>query len=147
MAKYERFALRNFDTEPRYPYCYGSEPNDRLESVANAHTAADLHVRPGLSPRWFQGRGRCERLKRYDQAWFPATKMIHLGCLRKQLGVSPNRHAVFAQSCKVLNLYGDSKRKVAVTIRATLKIKIINWSCLTEGEANFQTTRYRYADK
>jgi hypothetical protein len=69
-----RFALRNFDTEPRYLYCYRSEPYDRLESVANAHTAADLHVRPGLTTRWFQGRERCERPKRYDQASFPATK-------------------------------------------------------------------------
>jgi hypothetical protein len=70
-----------------------------------------------------------------------------LVALQKQLGVSPNQHAIFAQSCKVLNLCGDSKRKVAVTIRATLKIKIINWSCSTEGETNFQTTPYRYADK
>ena len=38
--------LRNFDTELHYPYCYGFEPYDRLENVANAHTAADLHVRP-----------------------------------------------------------------------------------------------------
>src|ERR1700741_484776 len=37
---------RNFDTNPHYPYCYGSRPNNRLESIANAHTAADLHVRP-----------------------------------------------------------------------------------------------------
>jgi hypothetical protein len=73
--------------------------------------------------------------------------MIRVGGSRKQLGVSPHRHAVFVQSRKVLNLCGDSKRPAAVTIRATLKIKIINWSCLTEGEANFQTTRYRYADK
>jgi len=28
------------------PYCYEVEPDNRLESVANAHTAADLHVRP-----------------------------------------------------------------------------------------------------
>jgi len=46
MATRERFAWRNFDTELPYPYCYGLELNDRLESVANAHTAADLHVRP-----------------------------------------------------------------------------------------------------
>jgi hypothetical protein len=46
-TKRERFALRNFDTELPYPYRYGFELNDRLESVANAHTAADLHVRPG----------------------------------------------------------------------------------------------------
>jgi hypothetical protein len=38
--------LRNFDTEPHSPYCYEVEPDNRLESVANAHTAADLHVRP-----------------------------------------------------------------------------------------------------
>ena len=38
--------LRNFDTEPPPPYCYGFRSDNRLESVANAHTAADLHVRP-----------------------------------------------------------------------------------------------------
>jgi hypothetical protein len=38
--------LRNFDTEPPPSYCYEFQPDNRLESVANAHTAADLHVRP-----------------------------------------------------------------------------------------------------
>src|SRR3954463_11267807 len=38
--------LRNFDTEPHSSYCYEVEPDNLLESVANAHTAADLHVRP-----------------------------------------------------------------------------------------------------
>ena len=38
--------LRNFDTEPHSPYCYEAYSDKRLESVANAHTAADLHVRP-----------------------------------------------------------------------------------------------------
>jgi hypothetical protein len=38
--------LRNFDTKLRYPYCYESRPDNRLESVANAHTAADLRARP-----------------------------------------------------------------------------------------------------
>jgi hypothetical protein len=42
-----KLRLRNFDTELHYPYCYRFEPYDRWESVANAHTAADLHVRPG----------------------------------------------------------------------------------------------------
>jgi hypothetical protein len=73
--------------------------------------------------------------------------MILLHRLQKQLGVSSNRQTVFAQSCKVLNLCGDSKRKAPVTFQATLKIKITNWSCLTEVGANFQTSRYRYADK
>ena len=43
--------LKNFDTEPPCPYCYEPGPDNRLESVANAHTAADLHVRP-----WFLDR-------------------------------------------------------------------------------------------
>jgi hypothetical protein len=38
--------LRNFDTTLPSPYHYESRSNNRLESVANAHTAADLHVRP-----------------------------------------------------------------------------------------------------
>lgn len=38
--------MRNFDTEPLSSYRYEVEPDNRLESVANAHTAADLHVRP-----------------------------------------------------------------------------------------------------
>ena len=40
--------LRNFDTELPCSYCYESQPIERLESVAYAHTAADLRVRP-----WF----------------------------------------------------------------------------------------------
>src|SRR5258705_1665839 len=36
--------LRNFDTKPQSPYGYEVDPDNRLESVANAHTAADLHV-------------------------------------------------------------------------------------------------------
>jgi hypothetical protein len=47
-------SLRGIKTSPREtstqlsrcPYCYGLEYDNRLESVANAHTAADLHVRP-----------------------------------------------------------------------------------------------------
>jgi hypothetical protein len=39
-------ALRNFDTKPHSSYCYEVRSDNRLESVANAHTAADLHVRP-----------------------------------------------------------------------------------------------------
>jgi hypothetical protein len=38
--------LRIFDTELHSPYCYEAAFDTRLESVANAHTAADLHVHP-----------------------------------------------------------------------------------------------------
>jgi hypothetical protein len=43
--------LRNFDTEPPSSYCYEFQPDNRLESVANAHTAADLRTRPVFSNR------------------------------------------------------------------------------------------------
>src|ERR1700739_1306675 len=39
---------RNFDTEPPCSYCYEFQPDHNDENIANAHTAADLHVRP-----WF----------------------------------------------------------------------------------------------
>jgi hypothetical protein len=38
--------LRNFDTEQHPPHCYEVQSDNRLESVANVHTAADLHARP-----------------------------------------------------------------------------------------------------
>ena len=38
--------LRNFDTELPSSYRYEAQPDPRLESVADAHAAADLHVRP-----------------------------------------------------------------------------------------------------
>ena len=38
--------LRNFDTELHSSHRYEVYSDNRLESVANAHTAADLHVRP-----------------------------------------------------------------------------------------------------
>ena len=54
--------LRNFDTKPLPSYRYEFQPNDRLESVAHAHTAADLHVRPWFSNRAdLESRGRRER--------------------------------------------------------------------------------------
>src|SRR5579872_4142184 len=45
-TRHECPALRNFDTEPQSSYRYEVRSDNRLESVANAHTAADLHVRP-----------------------------------------------------------------------------------------------------
>jgi hypothetical protein len=41
----------NSDTEIPFSYCYESPTQLRLESVANAHTAADLHVRSWVSYR------------------------------------------------------------------------------------------------
>jgi hypothetical protein len=43
--------LRNFDTAHPFSYCYELQLQHRLESVANVHIAADLHVHPRLSNR------------------------------------------------------------------------------------------------
>jgi hypothetical protein len=54
---------------------------------------------------------------------------------------------IFMQSCKVLNLCGDSKSGVTVIFRTAAQNKFINCLSLAEAEANFQTTRCHYADK
>ena len=63
--------LRNFDTEPYSPYRYEVELDNRLESVANAHTAADLHVRP-VSKTALVSRSWAPRaVKKYTMRNFP----------------------------------------------------------------------------
>jgi hypothetical protein len=54
---------------------------------------------------------------------------------------------LFVQSRNVLNLCEDSKLGGAVTIRASAQNKFINCLSLAVVGVNFQTTRYRYADK
>jgi hypothetical protein len=64
--------LKNFDTKLLFSYCYESQPIERLESVAYAHTAADLHVRPWFSNRAdLENHGRREQLKEYTMRDFP----------------------------------------------------------------------------
>jgi hypothetical protein len=58
-----------------------------------------------------------------------------------------SQRTIFVQSCKVLNLCEDSKHLAAVTIRTSAQNKFINCLSSAAVEANFQTTRYRYADK
>jgi hypothetical protein len=54
--------LRDLNAVLRYLYCYRSRSDNRLESVAYAHTAADLHVRPVSSTALVRDRGRREQL-------------------------------------------------------------------------------------
>ena len=55
--------LENLDTKQPFSYCYELPTQLRLESVANAHTAADLHVRSWVSYRAGQeSLGRRERV-------------------------------------------------------------------------------------
>ncbi len=118
-TKRERFALRNLDTEHPYPYRYGFELNDRLESVANAHTAADLHVHPGSqSALVLRAVGAANDLRdtaclvsrnENDSAPVPA----------KTTWRFTKQRTIFVQSCKVLNLCEDSKHPVTVTFRTS----------------------------
>ena len=52
----------NSDTEQPLSYCYELSTQLRLESVANAHTAADLHVRS-----WVSNRAGQESLERRER--------------------------------------------------------------------------------
>jgi hypothetical protein len=59
----------NLDTEQPFSYCYELPTQLRLESVANAHTAADLHVRSWVSYRAGQeSLGRRERVTNTPRA-------------------------------------------------------------------------------
>ena len=61
----------NLDTEQPFSYCYELPTQLRLESVANAHTAADLHVRSWVSYRAGQeSHGRRERSNKYTMRDF-----------------------------------------------------------------------------
>ncbi|WP_210165444.1 hypothetical protein, partial [Rhodopseudomonas palustris] len=58
--------LKKFGTAQPAPYCYELQSDHRLESVANMHTAADLHAHPRVSNRaGLKSRGRRERAKKY----------------------------------------------------------------------------------
>jgi hypothetical protein len=63
--------LRNYDTTISSSYRYESRSDIRLESVANAHTAADLHVRP-VSKTALVSRSWAPRAsKKYTMRDFP----------------------------------------------------------------------------
>jgi hypothetical protein len=89
--------------------------DNRLESVANVHTAADLHARPGsqiaLILRIFdtanaQRDTSCPLSRNEnDSPWGPA----------KTASRPQNQAARFAESGKLLNLRTDSKCRAAVT--------------------------------
>jgi len=118
-----------------------------LESVANAHTAADLHVRP-VSQTALVSRavGAANALRDTsclisrngnDSAQLPGKSTSR----RQNQAVVSRRHG------KVLNLCGDSKRRSAVTIRMIAQNKFINCLRLNGAGWNFPTTDRRYADK
>jgi hypothetical protein len=81
-----------------------------LESVAYAHTAADLHVRPWFSNRAdLENRGRRERLKKY-------TKRDFSQWLDSELK-HPRGGCVHRSSCEAAKQVFESPRRFVRTDR------------------------------
>jgi hypothetical protein len=89
-----------------------------LESVANAHTAADLHVRPESQTVLVLRAVGAANLLRDTSSLVSRNENDSLRVPTKTTWRSPIRPANFVQSRKVLNLCADSKCRAAVIFRA-----------------------------
>jgi hypothetical protein len=139
--------LRNFDTELPSPYCYGYRSDNRLESVANAHTAADLHVHPvPLTALVSRAVGVANDLR--DTSW-PVSRNGNDSrrVATKTTSRPPNQATDFAASSNVLNLRRDSKCLTAVIFPTLAQNKFINCLRSNAADGNFRTTIRHYADK
>jgi hypothetical protein len=139
--------LRNFDTEPHSSYYHEVEPDNLLESVANAHTAADLHVRP------------VPLTALVSRAVDAANALRDIACLISRNEndstrapvetASPlqNQRTHSGSSSKVLNLCIDSRRAGTVTFLTCEPNNFINQSSANMAKSSFRTTLRHYADK
>jgi hypothetical protein len=118
-----------------------------LESVANAHTAADLHVRPEPQTALVSRAVGVANLLRDTSCLISRNENDSPQVPAKTTWRSPNRPANFSQSRKVLNLCTDSKCRAAVIFLTIAQNKFINCLRLNKAEGNFRTTGRRYADK
>src|ERR1035438_3774637 len=107
--------LRDFDTDPHSPYCYEVVPDNRLESVANAHTAADLHVRPVPQTALVSRAVGAANVLRCTSSPISRNGNDSTGEPQKPTSRPRNQSAVFSGCGKRLNLREDSKRRSAVT--------------------------------
>jgi hypothetical protein len=143
----QRPCLRNFDTEPPSSYCYEFRSDNRLESVANAHTAADLHVRPVPLTALVSGAVGVANVVRCTTC--PISRNGNdSGVVAVELTSHLQKPAaVFPQRAKVLNLRGDSNYRGAVIFHTAAQNKFINRLRSSAAERNFPTAGRRYADK
>jgi hypothetical protein len=118
-----------------------------LESVANAHTAADLHVRPGPQSALVSRTVGAANDLRDTASLISRNENDSSPLPAKTTWRFAKRRAIFRQSCKVLNLYEESNHAGAVTIHVTAQNKFTNRLSLAAVELNFQTSRCHYADK
>ena len=131
------YRLRNFDTGLRCSYRYELESDNRLESVANAHTAADLHVRPEPQTALVSRAVGAANVLRDTSSLVSRNENDSLRVSTKTTWHPPIQPATFVQSRKVLNLCTDSKWPVAVIFHAIAQNKFINCLRLNEAEGNF----------
>ena len=139
--------LRNFDTDPPSSYYYEFQSDNRLESVANAHTAADLHVRPDPQTALVSRAVDVANALRDTSCLVSRNENDSTPVPSKTTSVRQIRQRFFAQSSKVLNLCADSKCRATVIFRAIAQNKFIKYLRWCGAEANFRTSLSRYADK
>jgi hypothetical protein len=118
-----------------------------LESVANAHTAADLHVRPDPQTALVSRAVGAANALRDTSCPVSRNENDSTPVPVKTTSVRQIRQRFFAPSGKVLNLCTDSKRRAAVIFLAIAQNKFIKYLLWRAAERNFRTTPPRYADK
>jgi hypothetical protein len=139
--------LRNLNTEPYSSYRYEVKPDNRLESVANAHTAADLHVRPVSQTALVSRAVDAANIARDTSCPISRNGNDSTRASRKTTSRSRNQTVDFVERGKVLKLCEDSKHGAAVTFLTTAQNKFINWLRLIKAGRIFRTTLRHYADK
>ena len=116
--------LRNFDTEPPSPYRYEFRSDNRLESVANAHTAADLHIRPVPLTALVSRAVGVANVVRDTACPVSRNGNDSAGGLAKPTSASPDQASGFVCNSNVLNLIEDSMRQTGVTFSSTAENKV-----------------------
>jgi hypothetical protein len=139
--------LRNFDTELPSSYCYEFRSDNRLESVANVHTAADLHVRPDSQIALIRRILGAANVQRDTSCLISRNENDSTQVPAKSTPPSQNRAMISTHRGNALNLRGNSKRKSAVTFRTIAQNKFINRLRLSRAGWTFPTRHSRYADK
>ena len=106
--------LRDLDAVLRYPYRYRSRSDNRLESVAYAHTAADLHVRPVSRTALVKDRGRREQLT--NTPWGAGSNEIDSEILARQTAPCALQQVRWlSHKSNAMIHFADSTRAVTVT--------------------------------
>ena len=117
-----RASLERFGRSSPLPALLQVSVRQSLESVAYAHTAADLHVRPVSITALVEDRGRREQLT--NTPWGADGNKFDSGfCARKTALGAPQQRRRFPRKSKSLIRFADSSRLTNCDIFAELKNK------------------------